>query len=73
MQMKEATVRTIGVAMQAILPSLPILAVDFYASRRSEAARDGIRMGGLDDEIEAAGDGSSKLNAGTVGRGKGTR
>ena len=29
MQMKEATVRAIGVAMQTILPSLPMLAVDF--------------------------------------------
>jgi hypothetical protein len=41
-QMKEATVRTIGVAMHAILPILPMLAVD------CEAECDGIRVGGID-------------------------
>jgi hypothetical protein len=46
--MKEAMVRTIGVAMHAILPILPMLAVDCYVSRRIEAERDGIRVGGLD-------------------------
>lgn len=48
MQMKEATVRTIGVAMQTILPSLPMLAVDRYVSRRIEATR-AMKLGGWVD------------------------
>ena len=47
-QRKEAAVRTIGVAIHAILPILPMLAVDCYVGRRIEAERDEIRVGGLD-------------------------
>jgi hypothetical protein len=48
MQIRETMVRTIGVAIQAILPSLPMLTVELDDNRRIEAICDEIKEGGLD-------------------------